>query len=196
MSRLRKVDRAVLRDLLEEDDDDESYRDISFLPIGTEEQEDMIHKFELRNSEKNDNYLQILTLVYLFFCGIFIVLTTRVQRTELEVTSCKRIMLFSIQSIAYSLINLRYEFIHDFFRSHRFKIGVTFSNKGLNILNLVMLILLTWIVLNQVASGLLKIFFHVPHVLFIISIVVKRWMSAVDLELYQLRSLHHKFKSA
>ncbi|CDO93351.1 unnamed protein product [Kluyveromyces dobzhanskii CBS 2104] len=63
MSRLRRLNNEVINHMLEDDEDGEQYWDqqngMSFLPMDTAEQQEMIKKLELRNGLKNDKYLKV-----------------------------------------------------------------------------------------------------------------------------------------
>ncbi|QEU59557.1 hypothetical protein KDRO_C00780 [Kluyveromyces lactis] len=196
MSRLRRLDNEVLNHMLN-DSDEESNSDMpdgmSFFPMDTAEQQDLIRKLELRNNLKNDKYLKILTFLYLIVCGMFILLATRIKRKNETLGPYKKILLFSAQSISCSVITLRYEFIHKYFKVRMMNFYL--NSQRLNILNFVMLIFLSWIILNQGGSTSLLLLCHIPHLLFIVAFIVKRLMTSLDFELGSLRALQYKFKN-
>lgn len=195
MSRLRKFDNEILNQMLQDEEDENGDFGMSFLPMDTEEQEDLIQKLELRNNLKNDSFLRVLTVIYLVCCGMFVLLATKIKRKDNELFSHKKILLFSAQSISCSIVNLRYDFFQNLLKVRRMKMRFSFTNTGLNILNFVILIFLSWIIHNQIHSVALILLLHIPHVLFIASVVVKKLITSFNFEIGQLRSLQYKFKN-
>ncbi|AGO13883.1 AaceriAGR018Cp [[Ashbya] aceris (nom. inval.)] len=191
MSRLRKFNRELIKytqgtaDSIEDRDD--------FFPLDTDEQEQLIRKFELRNASKNEKYLQYLGFVYLACCGLMLLLATSAKRVK-ALTPYRRILLVSVQSIGCSFVNMRYSTITDMFRNRFLPFRI--SSQAINVINIVILVLISWQVSETAKSGALLVFLHVPHWLFLISILVKHWSEEIDSELNTLRSLTYKFKSA
>lgn len=197
MSRLRRLNNEVINHMLEDDEDGEQYWDqqngMSFLPMDTAEQQEMIKKLELRNGLKNDKYLKVLTFIYLVICGMFILLATKVKKENSTFGQYKRILLFSAQSISCSVITLRYEFIHSYFKARR--INFFFSSQRLNILNFVMLIFLSWVVCSRNGPVAMLLLCHIPHLLFLAAIVIKKLMNSLEFEFGTLKNLQYKFKN-
>ncbi|AET41177.1 uncharacterized protein Ecym_7348 [Eremothecium cymbalariae DBVPG len=190
MSRLRKFNQQVLsytRGEMEHEDGAE------FFPLDIDEQDELIKSFEMRNIAKNERYFTYLGIFYLVCCGMTLFLATGAKRSRLP-EKYQRVLLVSVQSIACSFINLRYSMItHIFLRW-----GVLFkiSNRTINIINIVILVMTSWLASNSAESFKVGIMLHLPHVLFLISVIVKGWMLSMDKELEQLKTLRYKFKNA
>lgn len=188
MSRLRRFNRKVLRGIGSDSDNDE----ITFLPLDSDEQEELINRFEVRSQSKDNQYIQLLSVAYLICCGLFILLLVRLRRKEDQSTN-KRLALFSINSIVSSLIYLRYEIAKNFeFFKYRFQL----TTKRINTLNCILLLLITWQVTEEVNMKSMQFLFHIPLLLFVVTFLTRKWIRDLDRELDDLRGLKYKFKNA
>lgn len=188
MSRLRRFNRKVLRGIGSDSDNDE----ITFLPLDSDEQEELINRFEVRSQSKDNQYIQLLSIAYLICCGLFILLLVRLRRKEDQSTN-KRLALFSINSIVSSLIYLRYEITKNF---EFFKYKFQLTTKRINTLNCILLLLITWQVTEEVNMKSMQFLFHIPLFLFVVTFLTRKWIRDLDRELDDLRGLKYKFKNA
>ncbi|CCK70107.1 uncharacterized protein KNAG_0D03610 [Huiozyma naganishii CBS 8797] len=157
-------------------------------PLDSEEQEELIQQFELHNYSTNQWTINILSGTFLFCAGLFSILATKSERR----VSC--MLIAGVQSIACSVVSLRYDIINDFilFRQVRLR----FSNSTLTSLNCVILTLILWVTMQHFEdTGLLQLFFQVPLLLFIITVLVKKWGRDIETELRGIRSLKYKYKN-
>ncbi|KAM3162736.1 hypothetical protein ACU8KH_02996 [Lachancea thermotolerans] len=191
MSRVRKFNRGVLSKIHSDSDTDE---DIPLHPLDIEEQEELISKLEFRNVSSNNYNIQLLSVAYVVCCGVFLSLVMKVQKIRGDTSMYKRLLLYSVNSIICSLLNLRYDLTKDFALSRAVKVRIT--SRKINIINCILLLLLTWEVTGKVDKILLQLLFHVPLLLFSLSVVSKKWICDLDEELNGLRGLKYKFKSA
>ncbi|SCV05205.1 LANO_0H02366g1_1 [Lachancea nothofagi CBS 11611] len=190
MSRLRKFNRGVLDRINGGDDSD---NEIPMHPMDVEEQEEYISNLELRNVCSNSKIVQLLSIAYMVCCGVFLSLVVKVKRLGGDASTHKRLLLFSINSVICSLITLRYEIMKDFSISR--SLGVRITTQRINALNCMLLLLITWEVSEKVDKFGLRVLFHVPLVLFSLSVISKKWMSELEDEINSLRGLKYKFKN-
>ncbi|CUS22879.1 LAQU0S07e02212g1_1 [Lachancea quebecensis] len=191
MSRVRKFNRDVLSKIRSDSDTDE---DIPLHPMDIEEQEELISKLEFKNLSSNNQNIQLLSIAYVVCCGVFLSLVMKVRKIRGDTSMYKRLLLYSVNSIICSLLNLRYDLIKDFAVSNAIKVRIT--SRRINIINCILLLLLTWEVTGKVDTILLQLLFHVPLLLFCLSVISKKWIFDLDEELNGLRGLKYKFKNA
>lgn len=191
MSRLRRFNQKVLREDYVDSDDD---GDVTFLPLDTEEQEQLVNKFEICNATKNERYVQILSIMYLLCCGIFLLLVVGGRRKDNGIAKHRRILFFCINSMVCSMVNLRYEVVNNFWILGRYRLIVT--NQKINGLNCMLIVMTLWLVSDQVETRSLKVLFTLPLLLFGISVIVKHWLREMEEELGELRVLKYKYKNA
>ena len=133
--------------------------------------------------------IEVITALYLIFAILFLILTTK---TNLSI-SC--LLLGAIQSIVCSCITLRYNLTNDFIITRQFKVRV--NNSTINTMNLVLLILFEWIILNHLENQFKwQIFLQIPLILFIITLLIRKWDNDMGIELSELRKLKYKYKNA
>lgn len=187
MSRLRRSNDKILYDMLDKDDG-------IYYPIDYEEQEELITKFQLHNSVKNDKILKLLSIIYLLFCGGFFLMISNPKLNHIpEISNNKRIILLSIQSICCSLISLRYELINYRFTLRGFQFRL--NNSNLSYLNIILLVLLSWIIFEKIDSNFWRSLFHLPHLLLLVSFCIKHWIASINEDLETLKGLKYKFKN-
>mgnify|MGYP003365970472 CR=1 FL=1 len=183
MARLRKFDRDILWTAGGDDGD-------SVLgPMDTDEQEELIQKFELSNRTRNKRYVNILSLCYMLCSGVFLLLATKTSGKEMAM------FVLSTQSIICSMINVRYELVNDFVLFHKVKLHI--ENSTLEKMNLVLVLLVEWIGLAHCEHDLvIKIFIQMPLILFLIAIFIKNWSRDMGDQLNLLRGMKYKYKNA
>ncbi|EDO17326.1 hypothetical protein Kpol_1062p34 [Vanderwaltozyma polyspora DSM 70294] len=186
MSRLRRFNRRVLEDSNVDDDDDGEF---TFEPMDTDDQEVLIQKFELSNEVRKLKYINLLCLAYLVSCTTFLLFSTRRKGIY------SILFILGSQSMIFSCINIRYDLINDY--SITKLITLRIDNFKLNIINMIVLISISWICFLHLHDQFsLEVFFHLPHLLYLISIAVKKMAKSMDTELSHLRSLKYKYKNA
>lgn len=183
MSRLRKLDRSILSGRANGED-----HDIPDLPMDTEEQEELIQKFEVNNSLRNKRYANVLSLTYLLFSGLCIILATRSQGREMA------LFVLVAQSIICSMILARYELMHSYTIFRRFSVHI--DNSRIQKVNLMLIVLIEWIGHQADDSWKKFTFRQVPLIFFLITKTLKRWSNDMEKELNQLREMKYKYKNA
>lgn len=158
-------------------------------PLDFDEQEELIQRFEQNNYLTNKWMIDMMSALYLVLAGLFLMLATKTNRS----ISC--LLLGDVQSILCSCITLRYNLTNDFIVTRQFKLRV--NNSTINTLNFVLLILFEWIIVNHLGSQFKwQIFLQIPLMLFIITLLIRKWNNDMDVELSELRNLKYKYKSA
>lgn len=158
-------------------------------PLDFDEQEELIQRFEQNNYLTNKWMIDMMSALYLVLAGLFLMLATKTNRS----ISC--LLLGDVQSILCSYITLRYNLTNDFIVTRQFKLRV--NNSTINTLNFVLLILFEWIIVNHLGSQFKwQIFLQIPLMLFIITLLIRKWNNDMDVELSELRNLKYKYKSA
>lgn len=158
-------------------------------PLDFDEQEELIQRFEQNNYLTNKWMIDMMSALYLVLAGLFLMLATKTNRS----ISC--LLLGDVQSILCSCITLRYNLTNDFIVTRQFKLRV--NNSTINTLNFVLLILFEWIIVNHLGSQFKwQIFLQIPLILFIITLLIRKWNNDMDVELSELRNLKYKYKSA
>lgn len=169
--------------------DSEDDNEISILPMDTEDQEELIQKFELSNSVRNKRYVNILSLSYLVCSGLFLILATKRSGKEAS------FLVMGAQSIICSMITVRYELTTDYIVFKRLKLHV--DNSRIQKLNLVLLVLIEWIGLTLFQGSLTsQMFCQLPILLFMMAFFLNRWARDMEEELNQLRGMKYKYKDA
>lgn len=191
MSRLRKFNRGVLARV---NGDPDSDNEIPMHPMDIEEQKELICNMELKNLSHNNQTLQLLSIAYVIACGVFLSLALKVRKLGSNASLNKRLLLFSINSIICSLLNLRYDFSKSFAITRKTTVMVT--SRRINFINSVLLLLITWEVTDKVDHLILQLLFHVPLMLFGLSVVSKKWIHDMEEDINSLRGLKYKFKNA
>ncbi|KAK5782408.1 uncharacterized protein PWA37_005415 [Arxiozyma heterogenica] len=164
-----------------------NYWDIG--PLDFHEQEELIQRFEQNNYSTNKWMIDMMSALYLVLAGLFLILATTTYRS----ISC--LLLGDVQSILCSCITLRYNLTNDFIVTRQFKLRV--NNSTINTLNFVLLILFEWIIVNHLGGQFKwQIFLQIPLMLFIITLLIRKWNNDMDAELSELRNLKYKYKSA
>lgn len=158
-------------------------------PLDSQEQEELIQKFEKNNYSINKSIVDIMTVLYLVLAGLFLVLATKTDRS----ISC--LLLGNIQSIICSCITLRYNLTNDFILRSQFKLRV--NNSTINTINCVLIVLFEWVIINHLEDQFKwQIFLQIPLVLFIITLLIRKWNGEMEKELSELRHLKYKYKNA
>ncbi|EJS43700.1 YGR016W [Saccharomyces arboricola H-6] len=190
MSRLRRFNRKILglsSAYTHESDTDQN--EVSILPLDTEEQEELIQKFEVNAHVTNKLYINVLSVLYLLYGGLLMIFVRKAQG------HIKLALLAGANSLICSCITLRYDIINDYFLFKTFKLRV--SNFSINILNVVLLVFMSWISFNHVMEDKKTLFcLQVPMILFWVAVVVKRWARNMEDEIADLRRLKYKYKNA
>ncbi|CAI4039282.1 hypothetical protein SMKI_07G2630 [Saccharomyces mikatae IFO 1815] len=190
MSRLRRFNRKILSfssDYTHDGESDED--DVPILPLDTEEQEELIQKFEVNAHVTNKLYINILSVLYLLYGGLLMIFV-RKSRGHLKLA-----LLAGANSLICSCITLRYDIINDYLLFKKFKLRV--SNFSINILNIILLVFMGWISFNHVMEDKITMFcLQVPMLLFWLAMVVKRWARNMEDEIANLRRLKYKYKNA
>lgn len=189
MSRLRRFNRRIFRDGTGIGVDSEDDNEISILPMDTEEQEELIQKFELSYNVRNKRYVNILSLSYLICSGLFLIFGTKRSGKEAS------FLVMGAQSIICSMITIRYELTSDYVVFKKLKLHV--DNSRIQKLNLVLLVLIEWIGLTHFQGSLTsQMFCQLPILLFMMAFSVNRWARDMEEELNQLREMKYKYKNA
>lgn len=193
MSRIRRFNRKVLGyDASLTDDPHDFDRNGIVIPTGpidTEEQDELIEKFEVNMVVKNKWYINTLSLSYLICAGMFLLLLTR------DKSISRAPLVLGLNSIVCSFLSLRYQLTND----HRIMDTIKFKldNRKIDILNSMLLLLVAWTTVNNYQENLLlAVFLQLPLLLFIIALAVKALITEADRELGTLRSLKYKYKNA
>lgn len=196
MSRLRKFNAKVLgiktiingkytgsefQTLMDSDDD-------FSLPMDTDEQEQLIQKFELNNYTTDQITINIMCALYLFCAGIFLMLATRSSR------NVSVVLLAGLQSLICTCVSLRYELINDFKIFNILKLRI--NNSLINTFNCILLILISWVTFNYFDQRVLQFFLHIPLFLYIMAFTIKYWSKEIEGDLGELRQLKYKYKNA
>lgn len=183
MSRLRKIDRKVLTgrafDVGEEIPDH---------PMDSEEQEELIQKFEVNNSLLNKRCANVLSLTYLLFSGFCVMLAGRTQGRE------RGLFVLIAQSIICSMILARYELMHNYTIFRRYSIHI--DNSRIQKVNIVLIVLIEWIGFEAHSGWKMFMFHQLPLIFFLITEILKKWSNEMEKELNQLRKLKYKYKNA
>lgn len=167
----------------------EEVNDWDLTPLDSQEQEELIEKFEKNNYLINKSIVDVMTVLYLFLAGLFLVLATKTDRS----ISC--LLLGSIQSIICSCITLRYNLMNDFILKSQFKLRV--NNSTINTINCVLIVFFEWIIINHLEDQFKwQFFLQIPLVLFIVTLVIRKWNGEMEKELSELRHLKYKYKNA
>lgn len=190
MSRLRRFNRKILNLSSEYTHEGESGQDdVSVLPLDTEEQEELIQKFETNAHVTNKLYINILSMFYLLYGGLLMILVRTAQG------HIKLALLAGANSLICSCVTLRYDIINDYLLFKKFKLRV--SNFSINILNIILLVLMAWISFNHVIEDKKTVLcLQVPMFLFWVAVLVKRWARNIEDEIADLRRLKYKYKNA
>lgn len=183
MSRLRKFDRGILGGGIHGDDDQ-----IPDLPIDTQDQEELIQKFEVNNSLRNKRHANVLSLTYLLFAGLCVMLASKVRGRE------RALFVLESQSIICSMILARYELMHYYPLFGKFSIYI--DNSRIQKFNIILIVLIEWIGFQADNGWILFSFRQLPLVFFVITKVLKKWSNEMENELNQLRKLKYKYKNA
>ncbi|CAI4062106.1 uncharacterized protein SKDI_07G2700 [Saccharomyces kudriavzevii IFO 1802] len=190
MSRLRRFNRKILGFSTDYTHEGESDQDeVSVLPLDTEEQEELIQKFEVNAHVTNKLYINILSVLYLLYGGLLMMIV-RKSRGHIKLA-----VLAGANSLICSCITLRYNIINDYFLFKKFKLRV--SNFSINILNIALLVFMGWISFNHVMEDKKTLFcLQVPMFLFWVAMLVKRWARKTEDEIADLRRMKYKYKNA
>ncbi|AMD22357.1 HGR018Cp [Eremothecium sinecaudum] len=196
MSRLRRFNDSVLKFSQNGNDDRRGshyFDEVDFLPLDTDEQEQLIQKIELSNSTKNDKYLRRLGFLYLLCGGGMLALATAMKMHQ-SFSKYRLLLLVSVQSIGCSFVYLRYSAVWHILQ--RFRIPFNIDSRAINIINMSILLTITWVVSGKNNNYSALVLLHIPHLLFIIAILVTRWVATIDTDIKMLRSSKYKFKNA
>ncbi|KAL3231085.1 putative membrane protein [Nakaseomyces bracarensis] len=193
MSRIRRFNRKILgydTDLMDDIDQDRNGGIvIPHGPIDSDEQDELIEKFEVNLIVKNRWYINTLSLSYLICAGMFLLLLTRKKNIS------PAPLALGLNSIICSFFSLRYQMVNDYKILDTLKF--TIDNKKIDILNTMLLLLILWITVNDYHGKLLlAIFLQLPLLLFIVVLTVKSMINEADEELGRLRNLKYKYKDA
>ena len=190
MSRLRRFNRKILSLSSDYTHDGESdQEDVSILPLDTEEQEELIQKFETNAQITNKLYINLLSILYLLYGGLLMILV-RKSRGYIKLA-----LLAGANSLICSCITLRYDIVNDYLLFKKFKLRV--SNFSINIINIILLVLMAWISFNHVVEDKKTVLcLQVPMFLFWVAVLVKRWARNIEDEIADLRCLKYKYKNA
>ncbi|QLG73267.1 hypothetical protein HG535_0E03510 [Zygotorulaspora mrakii] len=184
MSRLRKFDRNILWNGASDTDDNQLMG-----PLDTEEQEELIQKFELSNTARNKGYVNILSLCYMMCSGVFLILASNKSGKE------KVMFALCTQALICSMINVRYELRNDFIIFRKIKVHI--ENSTLQRTNVILIVLIEWIGLAHFEDHtMIKIFVQLPLILFVTAILIKNWSRDMADQLNQLRKMKYKYKNA
>ncbi|CAL9728899.1 hypothetical protein MOUN0_F01288 [Monosporozyma unispora] len=203
MSRVRRFNSKVLgfsipentlgkltnRNFKDGEGSDEEINDWDLTPLDSQEQEELIQKFEQNNYSINKSIVNVMTMVYLVLAGLFLMLSTKTDKS----ISC--LLLGDIQSIICSCITLRYNLTNDFIITRQFKLRV--NNSTINTINCVLLVLFEWVIINHLEDQFKwQVFLQIPLLLFIITLFIRKWNGDMERELSELRHLKYKYKNA
>lgn len=185
MPRLRRFERNVLLQRSSSYGDDHVVPD---LPMDTEEQEELIEKFEISNTLRNKRYANTLSLTYLLFSGLCLIMASKTHGREMA------LLILQSQSIICSMVLARYELMHSYpiFRS----VSIHINNSRIQVFNIILIVLIEWIGFAAHDSWISQLFRQIPLVLFLITRTLKKWSGDMEQELYQLRKMKYKYKNA
>ncbi|CCF58945.1 hypothetical protein KAFR_0F03490 [Kazachstania africana CBS 2517] len=162
---------------------------VSDMPLDTEEQEELLQRFELINYSKNKKNVNVLSLLYLLCGGIFLIMATKTKSR-----SVSSILLAGFQSIICSCVTLRYNLMNDVSILKKLKFKV--SNRTVDILNGIILILILWVSTSHFeGSRSLQFLFQIPLLLFIVAQMTKKWTLELEKDISSLRQLKYKYKN-
>lgn len=181
MPELKRLHRYTVNSHIFSDDDD----GLLMQPMDTEEQEELIQQLEKGNAIRNRRYVNALTAIYII-CGLLFLL--QMQRTH-----GKEFCLYTmgVLGIALSVISLRYEMVTDYRMFVTSQVYI--DNCAVRMSNVVVLILMEWLALTDLP---LKSLSQLPFLLFIVSLLVRKWSKSMDSELNSLRNMKYKYKNA
>lgn len=178
----RRLNRTGDRQLKEE------IKDWDLTPLDSEEQEELINKFEVSNYSINHSIINFLTALYLLLSGFFLIMGTKTDHA----ISC--VLLTGIQSILCSCITLRYNLTNDFIITRKVKYRI--NNSTINTINSVILVLIEWVSVNHLeGQRIWQLILQLPLLLFIVTILIKKWNRDMEKELDELRQLKYKYKN-
>lgn len=181
MPELRRLNRSAIA-FGDSKDDDEGF---SMQPMDTEEQEELIQNLEKANASRNSCYMNILTTLYAVSGLLFLFLIQRVHGKEFFLYT------MGFCSIILSVISLRYETATDY---RMFTVSQIYvNNYVVRTSNVILLVLVEWLAF---ATSNLKGLSQLPFLLFIISVLMRKWSKSMESELSSLRSMKYKYKNA
>ncbi|SJM85205.1 uncharacterized protein ZBIST_2104 [Zygosaccharomyces bailii] len=181
MPELKRLHRPAIVSSAFKDDDE----DFPMQPMDTEEQEELIQRLEKANSSRNSRYMNILTILYAVSGFLFLLLMLRVHGKEFFLYA------MGFFSITLSLISLRYETATDY---RMFTVShIYVNNYVVRTSNVILLVLVEWLAF---ATSSLKGLSQLPFLLFIVSILMRKWSKSMESELSSLRSMKYKYKNA
>ncbi|QLL32226.1 hypothetical protein HG536_0C03950 [Torulaspora globosa] len=183
MSRLRKIDRDILSGRAIDGDEE-----IPDHPMDSEEQEELIQKFEVNNSLLNKRCANVLSLTYLLFSGFCVMLAGKAQGRETG------LFVLIAQSIICSMILARYELMHSYTIFRRYSIHI--NNSRIQKVNVILIVLIEWIGFEAHKSWRMFMFRQIPLIFFLITKILKKWSNEMEKELNQLRKMKYKYKNA
>lgn len=187
MSRLRRFNRTILFESAGLQPERDEY-DIPDLPMDTQDQEDLIERFEVSNNLRNKRYANTLSLTYLLFSGLCLMMASKAQGRE------KALLVLQSQSIICSMVFARYELMHSYLLFRMFPIYI--DNSRIQLLNVVLLILIEWVGFATHGSWSSQLFRQIPVVLFFIAHTLRKWTGDMEQELDELRKMKYKYKNA
>lgn len=187
MSRLRRFNRSVLLDGsgFQADNDDSEIPD---LPMDTDEQEELIERFEISNTLRNKRYAHTLSLTYLLFSGLCLMMASKAHGREMA------LLVLQSLSIICSMVLARYELMHSYPIFGGFSIYI--NNSRIQVLNVVLIVLIEWIGFASHDPWSSQLFRQIPVVLFLITRTLKKWSGDMEQELNQLRKMKYRYKNA
>lgn len=187
MSRLRRFNRSVLLDGsdFQADIDDSGIPD---LPMDTDEQEELIERFEISNTLRNKRYANTLSLTYLLFSGLCLMMASKAHGREMA------LLVLQSLSIICSMVLARYELMHSYPIFGGFSIYI--NNSRIQVLNVVLIVLIEWIGFASHDPWSSQLFRQIPVVLFLITRTLKKWSEDMEQELNQLRKMKYRYKNA
>lgn len=182
MPELQLVHRSVMDPDNNADDEEDA---LPMQPLDIDEQEELIQNLEKGNSKRNLLYVNALTGVYAFIGISFLYMMKKCEGKESWIYG------LGCLSIVLSNIDVRHETITNFqvFMTSRLQMG----NVVIRRLNIAILILVEWLIFNELPLGLTS---QVPLFLFVVSILSKRWVRSMEDEISVLRGMKYKYKSA
>ncbi|AQZ17151.1 YGR016W [Zygosaccharomyces parabailii] len=181
MPELKRLHRSAIASSAFKDDDE----DFPMQPMDTEEQEELIQKLEKANTSRNSCYMNILTTLYVISGLLFLLLIQRGHGKEYFLYT------MGFFSITLSVTSLRYETATDY---RMFTVSQVYvNNYVVRTSNVILLVLVEWLAF---ATSNLKGLSQLPFLLFIVSILMRRWSKSMESELSSLRSMKYKYKNA
>lgn len=184
MARFRKLNGGLWGTEETNNDDNDDF------PMDEDDQARLIEKFEARNYQDNEITIRVLSVLYLFCAGLFLMMVTKIKSRNVA-----SMLLGGIQSMICSCVTLRYDLVNDYYLFKKIKVRV--SSKTIDMFNYMILILLLWISITKFEDKFsLQILFQIPLMLCLISVLMKRWAKEIDQDLNKLRELKYKYKSA